>query len=144
MIASRSEEDLRFVLEATEGLGVDDAIAIALERGTNAVLRLRVEPAPRVGALGRLGRERFPFPRLQFLANARWGLGVRLGSGPIAHLAHLLAPGDGAQETGSIRKAADVEQFGKGLPEIRKRGSRAEIDTGTDARTGGDHRYVLA
>ena len=41
VIAGRREEHLRLVLQPPERLAVDDAIAIALERRTDAVLRLR-------------------------------------------------------------------------------------------------------
>src|SRR5262249_6087187 len=113
MVAGGVGEELRFMGWAGGGLPVEDARAMPPRSAANAVVRLRVESATRVGALGRLRCQGFPFPSFQFLANARWALGVRLGSGPIAHLALLLVPGDGSQETGSIRKAADVEQFGK-------------------------------
>ena len=43
VIARRREEHLRLVLEAAERLGVDDAIAIALERRADVVFGLRPE-----------------------------------------------------------------------------------------------------
>ena len=41
VVALRIEEDLRLVLEAPEGLGVDDPIAIPLEGGSERIRLLR-------------------------------------------------------------------------------------------------------
>ena len=57
VIAGRREEHLRLVLQPAKRLAVDDAVAIALERRPHVVFGLRTQPAARVGALRRLGRE---------------------------------------------------------------------------------------
>jgi hypothetical protein len=48
VVPLRVDEDLRLPLEAAEGLGVDDAIAVALELGAHAAGLLRPLPAPRL------------------------------------------------------------------------------------------------
>src|SRR5437867_7303359 len=53
VIAGRREEHLRLVLQAAERLAMDDAVAVALKRGTDVVFRLRPEAAARVRAFGR-------------------------------------------------------------------------------------------
>ena len=68
VIAGRREEDLRLVLEPPEGLAVDDAIAIALERRPDVVFAFRPQAAARVGALRRLRREDLALARLELLA----------------------------------------------------------------------------
>ena len=45
VVAARREEHLRLVLQAAERLGVDDAVAVALERRPDGVLRLGAQPA---------------------------------------------------------------------------------------------------
>src|SRR5580765_3103075 len=69
VIARRREEDLRLVLQPAERLGVDDAIAIPLERRADVVLGLRPGTATAVGGPGRLRRENLAFTRLELLAN---------------------------------------------------------------------------
>ncbi len=55
VVALRVDEDLRLALQATEGLRVDDAVAVALERRPYAALLLRKLTASR---LERAHRER--------------------------------------------------------------------------------------
>src|SRR5712671_656758 len=50
---------------------MDDAVAIALKRGTHVVLGLRTQPTARIGALGRLGRQDGTFSLFQLLAKTR-------------------------------------------------------------------------
>jgi hypothetical protein len=45
------------VLQPAERLAVDDAIAVALKRRADLVLRFGPKAAARIGALGRLRRE---------------------------------------------------------------------------------------
>ena len=69
VIARRREEDLRLVLQAAEGLAVDDAIAIPLKRRAHVVFGLRPKAAARVAALRRLRREDLELARLELLAD---------------------------------------------------------------------------
>jgi hypothetical protein len=70
VIAGRREEHLGLVLEATEGLAVDDAIAIPLKRRPHVVFRLRAQTAARVGASSGLWRENIPLAGFELLAKA--------------------------------------------------------------------------
>ncbi len=54
VVTGGREEDLRLVLEPAKGLGVDDAIPIALERRANAVLGLGTLAAPAGSAVSGL------------------------------------------------------------------------------------------
>ena len=69
VVAGGREEHLRLVLEASEGLRMQDAITVALERRPDIVLGLRPQPAARVGGMRGLGRQRLAFAPLQVLAN---------------------------------------------------------------------------
>jgi hypothetical protein len=71
VVAGRREEHLRLVLQAAERLAVDDAIAVALERGADVVFHLGAQAPPRLGALGRLGRQRVELELLQRFPNTR-------------------------------------------------------------------------
>src|SRR5262249_49539262 len=66
--AGRREEHLRLVLEAPEGLAVDDAIAIALERRPDVVFGFGTQAAARLGALRRLRREDLALAGLELFA----------------------------------------------------------------------------
>jgi hypothetical protein len=81
MVALRVDEDLRLVLEPAEALRVDDAVAVALERGAQAALVFLVVLATGglVGADGERGQ-----PRILVLANAS-GEGVRNRSRDLGH-----------------------------------------------------------
>ena len=70
VIAGWREEHLRLVLQPPEGLAVDDAVAIALKRGTHVVFGLGPQAAARIGALRRLRREDLPLARLELLAKS--------------------------------------------------------------------------
>ncbi len=65
VIAGRGEEHLRLVLQPPERLAVDDAIPIVLKRRPHIVFGLGPETAARVGALGRLRRQRLPLALLE-------------------------------------------------------------------------------
>jgi hypothetical protein len=56
VVALGGDEHLRLVLEPAEGLGVDDPVAIALERGAQRAVLLRTLPERRVGAGGQVGQ----------------------------------------------------------------------------------------
>jgi len=71
VIAGRREEHLRLVLQAAERLAVDDAIAIALERGPDLVFGLRPEAPARVGASRGLRREALALTLLELLSEVR-------------------------------------------------------------------------
>ena len=73
MIAGRREKHLCLVLEATERLAVNDAVAIALKRRSNIVLALRTQTAPRIGAFGPLRRQDFAFAPLELFADRGHG-----------------------------------------------------------------------
>jgi hypothetical protein len=70
VIAGRGEEHLRLVLQAPECLAVDDTVAIALERGTDVVFRLRAEAPARLGAPGRLRRQVFALTLFEIVSDA--------------------------------------------------------------------------
>src|SRR3954447_11972659 len=61
VVALGGNEDLGLVLEATEGLRVDDPITIALERRPQRAVRLLEAPFGRIGAV-RLRREELLLP----------------------------------------------------------------------------------
>ena len=71
VIAGRRKEHLRLVLEAAERLGVDDAIAIALERRPDRIFRLLADAALAVGALRGLRREDLALPLLRAVRGSR-------------------------------------------------------------------------
>ena len=71
MVARAVEEDLRLVFEPAERAAVDDAVAVALEFGTQRVFRLGECASARVGGLLRVGREGFVLKLFQFDAVAR-------------------------------------------------------------------------
>jgi hypothetical protein len=48
MVAFMGDEDLGLFLQAAEGGGVDDAVAVARERRAGAAFGLRMEPAARL------------------------------------------------------------------------------------------------
>ena len=58
MVALMGDEDLRLVHQPAEGDGVDDAVAVALERRSGRALGFRVEPA--AGLFGPCGEGRQP------------------------------------------------------------------------------------
>ena len=74
VVAGRRKEHLRLVLEAAEGLAVDDPIAIALKRRTDGILGFGAEAAARVGALGRLRREDVALPLFELFTNRHTNL----------------------------------------------------------------------
>ena len=60
VVAVGVEEDLRLVLQPAERLGVQDPVAVALERRPQGVLGLGPHPAPGGRRAGRRGRELAP------------------------------------------------------------------------------------
>ena len=58
MVALGRDEHLRLVLEAAERLGVDDAVAVALERRAQGARLLRLQPSARAVAAHGQGAER--------------------------------------------------------------------------------------
>ena len=57
VVAFGGDEDLRLVLEAAEGLGVDDPVAVALERGAQRAVGLLDLAPRRVGGRRQIGEE---------------------------------------------------------------------------------------
>jgi hypothetical protein len=55
VVAQGGNKDLRLVLETAEGLGMDDAIPVALESGTDGAGLFRLETTPRLLAFRRIG-----------------------------------------------------------------------------------------
>ena len=68
VIAGRREEHLRLVLQPAERLAMNDAIAIALKRRPDRILRLRPNAPLAVGALCGLRREDFALALFQLLS----------------------------------------------------------------------------
>src|SRR4030095_6962850 len=140
VVASRREEDLRLVLETTEGLGVDDAIAIALERRADRILSLLTDAAPAVGAFRCLRRQDLPFPLLELLANRRRhepfiiSRTLRLRS-PLDFARGDPEPVEGSglaadyfcQETCAVGDRTDGEDFRERLAAVRASGSAPEV-----------------
>jgi hypothetical protein len=72
------------VLEAPEGLGVEDPVSVALERGAQVVGRLGPSAAARVGGAEGGRRETVELLGLAGLAGAQdegWGAQVRVSTG---------------------------------------------------------------
>ena len=69
VIARRREEHLRLVLQPTERLAVNDAIAIPLKRGPHVVFPLGTEASPRVGAPSGLWGQRVALAGLELFAD---------------------------------------------------------------------------
>src|SRR4051794_3676450 len=70
MIAGAVEKDLRLVLQATEGAGMDDPRTIALELRAVSVARLGIFPAARIARFLGVGREDAPLVLLHLLARS--------------------------------------------------------------------------
>jgi hypothetical protein len=71
VIAGWRKKDLRLVLQTSEGLAGDDAIAIALKCGADGVFLLGPEAAAGIAALRRLRGQNLVFARLEVLADRR-------------------------------------------------------------------------
>jgi hypothetical protein len=71
VIAGGREEHLCLVFEPAKGLGMDDAIAVALERRPHIIFGFFAQTPARVGALRRLRRKNLPFTRLEVFSDAR-------------------------------------------------------------------------
>ena len=87
VVSGGVDEDLRLALQPAKGLGMEDAIAIALERRADRALLLGKEPASRLVRLHRESRER------QLLVPAH-ALAERLcdSAGNLGHGASVVAP----------------------------------------------------
>ena len=70
MVTQGSDEDLRLVLEAAKGLGVDNAVSVTLEGSAYRADLLIFKPAPRRLAFSRI-RGKALFLYLSFLANIK-------------------------------------------------------------------------
>jgi len=84
VVALGVDEHLGLVLEAPEGLGVEDPIAVALERGAQVVGRLGPSTAARVGGSEGGSREAVELLGLAGLAGAQdegWRAQVRVSTG---------------------------------------------------------------
>ena len=104
VIAGRREEDLRLVLQAAKRLGVDDAIAIALERGPDRIFGLGAQPALAVGALA-AGRREF---RARAARGSRgWSWAGRYAS--ISHGSRLRA--NRLEKARAMRQRTDAERL---------------------------------
>src|SRR4051812_32105090 len=68
VVARRREKDLRLVFEPAERLAVDDAVAVALERGTDRIFSLRLQASLGRVALGGLRRENLVLALLELFA----------------------------------------------------------------------------
>jgi hypothetical protein len=71
VIAFGREEHLRLVLEPAERLAVNDAVAVALERGTDVIFLLRPETSTRPIALRRLRCENLMLALFQLFADSQ-------------------------------------------------------------------------
>ena len=71
VIAGRRKEHLRLVLEAAKRLGVDDAVAVALESRPNRIFVFLAHAALAVGAFRSLRREDLPLTLFEMFANRR-------------------------------------------------------------------------
>ena len=70
VIAERIDEDLGFVLESAEGLGVEDAISISLEASADGILLFGTDSSKALRGFGCEGSEHLPLPRLDILTHA--------------------------------------------------------------------------
>jgi hypothetical protein len=74
VVPERGQEDLGLVLEAAEGLGMDDPVTVPLEVGPEDVLGFRTCPALGVLAQARLGRQDLLFDGLDILPDTHINL----------------------------------------------------------------------
>jgi hypothetical protein len=84
MVALGVDEHLGLVLEAPERLGMEDPVAVALERRPEVVGRLRTVPAAAVGGAERGGCEPLELLGLADLAGAQdegWDAQVLVSTG---------------------------------------------------------------
>ena len=89
------QEDLRLVRQPAEGLGVEDAVPVALERGPERMRLLGDLPASGVGRADGVGREPGLLSRLDLLPDERQPAGV--------HSANSTSEGGGVQGGGAAR-----------------------------------------
>ena len=87
VVAGRREEHLRLVLQPAERLAVDDAVAVALERGPDVVFGRWTKASARVGAFRRLRRQDVALTRFELFTKTchtveRRGRRKRRGSYP--------------------------------------------------------------
>ena len=68
MIAGRGKKHLRFVLQPTECLAVNDAITVALKSRPDIVFDFRMQPSTRGSTLGRLLRKKVVLAGFELLS----------------------------------------------------------------------------
>jgi hypothetical protein len=129
VIAGRRKEHLRLVLEAAERLGVNDAIAIALERRPDRILRSPCAAAPCCRRSSTLAAPR--------ISRSRCSSCSRIDT-LIDHYHYV------PQKAGSVREAADAEILRERLPEIGEGRARAEVRARDDPVALQQDRHVLA
>ena len=103
VVALGRDEDLGLVLEAAERLGVDDPVAVALQRRAHAAVLLGHAPPRRPRPRG-AGREALGLPR-------RLAGGEARGDGPGGAVdvhAHILPPSPGRAVPAGPRRAEDA------------------------------------
>jgi hypothetical protein len=105
VVACRREEDLRLVFEAAEGLAVDDAIAIALERRPDRIFALGMEASTRVRALCGLRCEELPFARLEIFTDPHPSSKLITGCAPV-HAVAARATGKSSLIVRAVRRGA--------------------------------------
>ena len=125
MIAGRREEDLRLVLQAAEGLAVNHAVAVALKRRANRILRLGAQPS-------------FESPLL-----AAWG--ARMSRSRCSScLVSSSGPSRSREEARSVLQRSHAEPLRERLAEIRKGVAIAHVDRRPNRRAADEHRHVFA
>ena len=145
VIAGRRKEHLRLVLQAAERLAVDDAIAIALKRRADRILRLsgRRRPACRRSSPPAARGSRARAVRA-VRGSSSCCVAVTPGlsaSAQPSHGSHAIS----AQESSvPCVERSDAEQLGERLAEIGERRARAEVGAGRTAAPVEQHRHVLA
>ena len=104
VVACGIDEDLRLALEPPEGLRVDDPVAVALERRSQAALRLRLDPPARPVGLHGVGRERLLLERTDSLGEGVGdeGFGARPPAQRIAAADHRRAVRRGQRMIGTV------------------------------------------
>src|SRR5262249_2418550 len=119
VIATRVDEDLRLVLESSEGLGVNDAVAVALKRSPEAAFLVVVQASARLVAADRERRE----PGLLLVSDPRRE-GVRNSPGELGHVIDSSrSPGRGGT---AFRAVSPTPTGGENAPlKSRYRGTRA-------------------
>ena len=145
VIAGRREEHLRLVLQAAERLGVDDAVAIALERRPDRIFGFGLSRPLLCAALGGGRREDLALARSSSSRIVMWRT--------ICDQRGMIASGELAstrasqlrQKARAVRERSHAEHLGQRLRRDR-RTSRASRDRRRfrTRRAGDEQRHVLA